>query len=214
MTQETPQSPTQSEADDGRNARHRTRMARKKAVIDDKIAQAQRDCGLIVVTTGNGKGKSSSGFGMVVRAMGHGMKTGVVQFIKGAIPTGEETFLRRFPSECEFFVMGEGYTWETQDRTRDIAKAEAAWEQARRMLRDPSFGLVLFDELNIALKLGYLDVDTVIADLQARPEMQHVVITGRGAPQALIDVAHTVTDMTPVKHAFAQGIRAQAGVEM
>lgn len=214
MTQETPQSPTQPEADDGRNARHRTRMARKKEVIDDKIAQAQRDCGLIVVTTGNGKGKSSSGFGMVVRAMGHGMKTGVVQFIKGAIPTGEETFLRRFPSECEFFVMGEGYTWETQDRTRDIAKAEAAWEQARRMLRDPSFGLVLFDELNIALKLGYLDVDTVIADLQARPEMQHVVITGRGAPQALIDVAHTVTDMTPVKHAFAQGIRAQAGVEM
>ncbi|BDD90778.1 cob(I)yrinic acid a,c-diamide adenosyltransferase [Pandoraea sp. NE5] len=214
MTQETPQSPSQSEADDGRNARHRTRMARKKEVIDDKIAQAQRDCGVIVVTTGNGKGKSSSGFGMVVRAMGHGMKTGVVQFIKGAIPTGEETFLRRFPSECEFFVMGEGYTWETQDRTRDIAKAEAAWEQARRMLRDPSFGLVLFDELNIALKLGYLDVDTVIADLQARPEMQHVVITGRGAPQALIDVAHTVTDMTPVKHAFAQGIRAQAGVEM
>ncbi|WAL83951.1 cob(I)yrinic acid a,c-diamide adenosyltransferase [Pandoraea sp. XJJ-1] len=214
MTQETPQSPSQSEADDGRNARHRTRMARKKEVIDDKIAQAQRDCGVIVVTTGNGKGKSSSGFGMVVRAMGHGMKTGVVQFIKGAIPTGEETFLRRFPSECEFFVMGEGYTWETQDRTRDIAKAEAAWEQARRMLRDPSFGLVLFDELNIALKLDYLDVDTVIADLQARPEMQHVVITGRGAPQALIDVAHTVTDMTPVKHAFAQGIRAQAGVEM
>ncbi len=214
MTQETPQSPSQSEADDGRNARHRTRMARKKEVIDDKIAQAQRDCGVIVVTTGNGKGKSSSGFGMVVRAMGHGMKTGVVQFIKGAIPTGEETFLRRFPSECEFFVMGEGYTWETQDRTRDIAKAEAAWEQPRRMLRDPSFGLVLFDELNIALKLGYLDVDTVIADLQARPEMQHVVITGRGAPQALIDVAHTVTDMTPVKHVFAQGIRAQAGVEM
>lgn len=218
MTQETPQSPTPSESpsasDDGRDARHRTRMARKKEVIDDKIAQAQRDCGVIVVTTGNGKGKSSSGFGMVVRAMGHGMKTGVVQFIKGAIPTGEETFLRRFPSECEFFVMGEGYTWETQDRTRDIAKAEAAWEQARRMLRDASFGLVLFDELNIALKLGYLDVDTVIADLRARPEMQHVVITGRGAPQALIDAAHTVTDMTPVKHAFAQGIRAQAGVEM
>ena len=214
MTQETPQSPSQPASDDGRDARHRARRARKKEVIDDKIAQAQRDCGVIVVTTGNGKGKSSSGFGMVVRAMGHGMKTGVVQFIKGAIPTGEETFLRRFPSECEFFVMGEGYTWETQDRTRDIAKAEAAWEQARRMLRDASFGLVLFDELNIALKLGYLDVDTVIADLRARPEMQHVVITGRGAPQALIDVAHTVTDMTPVKHAFAQGIRAQAGVEM
>ncbi|VVE13739.1 Cob(I)yrinic acid a,c-diamide adenosyltransferase [Pandoraea eparura] len=218
MTQEIPQSPTPSESpsatDDARNERHRARMARKKALIDDKIAQSQRDCGVIVITTGNGKGKSSSGFGMVVRAMGHGMKTGVVQFIKGAIPTGEETFLRRFPSECEFYVMGEGYTWETQDRTRDIAKAEAAWEQARRMLSDPSFGLVLFDELNIALKLGYLDVNTVIADLQARPEMQHVVITGRGAPQALVDAADTVTDMTPVKHAFAQGIRAQAGVEM
>nr|WP_237172206.1 cob(I)yrinic acid a,c-diamide adenosyltransferase [Pandoraea norimbergensis] len=189
-------------------------MVRKKALIDGKIAQAQHDCGVLVITTGNGKGKSSSGFGMVVRAMGHGMKTGVVQFIKGAIPTGEEKFLRRFPEECEFHVMGEGYTWDTQDRMRDIAKAEAAWEQARRMLADASFGLLLFDELNIALKLGYLDVNTVIADLESRPEMQHVVITGRGAPQALVDAADTVTDMTPVKHAFAQGIRAQPGVEM
>ncbi|MFK0378796.1 cob(I)yrinic acid a,c-diamide adenosyltransferase [Pandoraea sp. NPDC090278] len=218
MTQETPKSDALSaddtNADDGRNERHRARMVRKKAVVDEKIEKAQRDCGVIVITTGNGKGKSSSGFGMVVRAMGHGMKTGVVQFIKGAIPTGEEKFLRRFPEECEFHVMGEGYTWETQDRTRDIAKAEAAWEQARRMLQDASFGLVLFDELNIALKLGYLDVNTVIADLQARPDMQHVVITGRGAPQALIDAANTVTDMTPVKHAFADGIRAQPGVEM
>jgi len=221
MTQETPKSDAlpadnsvDANADDGRNERHRARMVRKKAVVDEKIGKAQRDCGVIVITTGNGKGKSSSGFGMVVRAMGHGMKTGVVQFIKGAIPTGEEKFLRRFPEECEFHVMGEGYTWETQDRTRDIAKAEAAWEQARRMLQDASFGLVLFDELNIALKLGYLDVNTVIADLQARPDMQHVVITGRGAPQALIDAANTVTDMTPVKHAFADGIRAQPGVEM
>ncbi|MBN4667755.1 cob(I)yrinic acid a,c-diamide adenosyltransferase [Pandoraea nosoerga] len=213
MTQDLPPSPNDAD-EDGRNERHRARMARKKTIIDDRIAQAQRDCGVIVVTTGNGKGKSSSGFGMVIRAMGHGMKTGVVQFIKGAIPTGEEKFLRRFPEECEFHVMGEGYTWETQDRSRDIAKAQAAWEQARRMLRDPSFGLVLFDELNIALKLGYLDVDAVVADLRARPGMQHVVITGRGAPQALIDAANTVTDMTPVKHAFAQGIRAQNGVEM
>ena len=217
MTQE----PMSSEPDstgpadeDGRNTRHRDRMVRKKAVIDDKIAKAQRDCGVIVVTTGNGKGKSSSGFGRVVRARGHGMKTGVLQFIKGAIRTGEEKFLRRFPEACEFHVMGEGYTWDTQDRERDIAKAQAAWAQARRMLRDPAFGLVLFDELNIALKLGYLDVDAVIADLNARPEMQHVVITGRGAPQALIDAAHTVTDMTPVKHAFSEGIRAQPGVEM
>ncbi len=157
-------------------------MARKKEVVDAKISAAQTERGVIVITTGNGKGKSSSGFGMVVRAMGHGMRTGVVQFIKGAIPSGEEMFLQRFPEECEFHVMGEGYTWETQDRARDVAKAEAAWDIARRMLRDPAIGLVLFDELNIALKLHYLDVEQVIADLRARPPMQHVVITGRGAP--------------------------------
>ncbi|WP_137926928.1 cob(I)yrinic acid a,c-diamide adenosyltransferase [Cupriavidus sp. 2SB] len=201
-------------ADDGRDERHKARMVRKKEVVDAKIASAQAERGVMVITTGNGKGKSSSGFGMVVRAMGHGMQTGVVQFIKGAIPSGEEMFLRRFPEQCEFHVMGEGYTWETQDRARDVAKAEAAWEVARRMLRDPAIGLVLFDELNIALKLHYLDVETVIADLRARPPMQHVVITGRGAPPALIEAADTVTDMTPVKHAFQQGIKAQRGVEM
>ncbi|WP_186424805.1 cob(I)yrinic acid a,c-diamide adenosyltransferase [Cupriavidus metallidurans] len=200
--------------DAGRDARHKARMVRKKEVVDSKIAAAQTERGVIVITTGNGKGKSSSGFGMVVRAMGHGMRTGVVQFIKGAFPSGEEMFLRRFPEECEFHVMGEGYTWETQDRARDLAKAEAAWEVARRMLRDPSFDLILFDELNIALKLHYLDLDTVIADLRARPPKQHVVITGRGAPSALIEAADTVTDMTPVKHAFEQGIKAQPGVEM
>ncbi|PLQ01493.1 cob(I)yrinic acid a,c-diamide adenosyltransferase [Cupriavidus pauculus] len=203
-----------SQTDDGRDERHKNRMVRKKEVVDAKIAAAQAERGVIVITTGNGKGKSSSGFGMVVRAMGHGMRTGVVQFIKGAIPSGEEMFLRRFPEQCEFHVMGEGYTWETQDRARDVAKAEAAWEVARRMLRDPSIGLVMFDELNIALKLHYLDVETVIADLKARPAMQHVVITGRGAPPALVEAADTVTDMTPVKHAFQQGIKAQRGVEM
>ncbi|MBB2916010.1 cob(I)yrinic acid a,c-diamide adenosyltransferase [Cupriavidus alkaliphilus] len=200
--------------DPDRDARHKARMVRKKEVVDAKIAAAQDERGVIVITTGNGKGKSSSGFGMVVRALGHGMRTGVVQFIKGAQPTGEEMFLRRFPDECAFHVMGEGYTWETQDRARDVAKAEAAWEVARGMLRDPSIGLVLFDELNIALKLHYLDVEQVIADLRARPPMQHVVITGRGAPPALVEAADTVTDMTPVKHAFQQGIKAQRGVEM
>ena len=201
-------------ADDGRDERHKTRMVRKKEVVDAKIAAAQTERGVIVITTGNGKGKSSSGFGMVIRAMGHGMRAGVVQFIKGAIPSSEEMFLQRFHDQCEFHVMGEGYTWETQDRARDVAKAEAAWELARRMLRDPSIGLVLLDELNIALKLHYLDVDAVIADLRARPAMQHVVITGRGAPPALVEAADTVTDMTPVKHAFQQGIKAQRGVEM
>jgi len=200
--------------DPERDARHKARMARKKEVIDAKIAAAQDERGVIVITTGNGKGKSSSGFGMVVRALGHGMRAGVVQFIKGAQPTGEEMFLRRFPDECAFHVMGEGYTWDTQDRARDVAKAEAAWEVARGMLRDPAIGLVLLDELNIALKLHYLDVDQVIADLRARPPMQHVVITGRGAPPALVEAADTVTDMTPVKHAFQQGIKAQRGVEM
>ena len=200
--------------DAGRDARHKARMVRKKEVVDAKIAAAQDERGVIVVTTGNGKGKSSSGFGMVVRALGHGMRAGVVQFIKGAQPTGEEMFLRRFPDECAFHVMGEGYTWDTQDRARDVAKAEAAWEVARGMLRDPSIGLVLLDELNIALKLHYLDVEQVVADLRARPPMQHVVVTGRGAPPALVEAADTVTDMVPVKHAFQQGIKAQRGVEM
>jgi cob(I)alamin adenosyltransferase len=195
------------------NERHRARMERKKAVIDAKIAAADKEIGIIIVNTGNGKGKSSSGFGMVVRAMGHGMKVGVVQFIKGAMSTGEEKFLRRFPDELSFHAMGEGYTWETQNRERDVEKAQAAWEQARSFLRDPAIGMVLLDELNIALKYRYLDVDTVIADLLDRPAMQHVVITGRGAPPELVAVADTVTEMNVVKHAFKAGIAAQAGTE-
>ena len=198
---------------DALNERHRVRMERKKAVIDAKIAAADKQIGIIIVNTGNGKGKSSSGFGMAVRAMGHGMKVGVVQFIKGAMQTGEELFLRRFPEEVSFHSMGEGYTWETQNRERDIEKAELAWEQAKRFLADPEVGLIVLDELNIALKYRYLDVNTVIADLLERPAMQHVVITGRGAPQELIDVADTVTEMNVVKHAFKAGIGAQAGTE-
>lgn len=195
------------------NERHRVRMERKKEIIDDKIKQAQRNAGVIVITTGNGKGKSSSGFGMVMRALGHGMRVGVVQFIKGAMSTGEEQFLRRFPDEVSFHAMGEGYTWETQNRERDMEKAELAWQKGVEFLRDPAIGLVVFDELNIALKYHYLDVNKVIADLQARPPMQHVVITGRGALPELIDIADTVTEMRDVKHAFKSGIAAQAGVE-
>lgn len=205
---------TTEDNNDALNERHRSRMQRKKAVVDAKIAAATDVRGVLVVNTGNGKGKSSSGFGMVIRAMGHDMQVGVVQFIKGAIPTGEERFLRRFPEQCSFHVMGEGYTWETQDRTRDIEKAQAAWACARELLNDPTVGLVLLDELNIALKYHYLDVQTVLADLGARPPAQHVVITGRGAPPELIDAADTVTDMTLVKHAFSQGIQAQPGVEL
>jgi cob(I)alamin adenosyltransferase len=195
------------------NERHRARMERKKAVIDAKIAAADKKIGIIIVNTGNGKGKSSSAFGMVGRALGHGMKVGVVQFIKGAMSTGDEMFLRRFPDDVSFHAMGEGYTWETQDRERDIAKAQEAWEQARRFLTDPAYGLVVLDELNIALKYRYLDVHTVIADLLDRPEMQHVVVTGRGAPPELIAVADTVSEMNDVKHAFRAGITAQAGTE-
>ena len=195
------------------NERHRARMERKKAVIDAKIAAADKKIGIIIVNTGNGKGKSSSAFGMVGRALGHGMKVGVVQFIKGAMSTGDELFLRRFPDDVSFHAMGEGYTWETQDRERDVVKAQQAWEQARRFLTDPAYGLVVLDELNIALKYRYLDVHTVIADLLDRPEMQHVVVTGRGAPPELIAVADTVSEMTDVKHAFRAGIAAQAGTE-
>jgi len=195
------------------NERHRVRMERKKAIVDANIAAADKAIGIIIVNTGNGKGKSSSGFGMVARALGHGMKVGVVQFIKGAMSTGEEKFLRRFPDEVEFHAMGEGYTWDTQDRERDIEKATAAWEQAKAFLADPAYGLVLLDELNIALKYRYLDVDTVIGDLLDRPAMQHVVVTGRGAPPELVAVADTVTEMNVVKHAFKAGIAAQAGTE-
>ncbi|HWJ95124.1 MAG TPA: cob(I)yrinic acid a,c-diamide adenosyltransferase [Telluria sp.] len=202
--------PEQAEA---LNERHRARMERKKAIIDAKIKAADKKVGIIIVNTGNGKGKSSSAFGMVARALGHGMKVGVVQFIKGAMSTGEEQFLRRFPDEVSFHAMGEGYTWETQDRERDIAKAARAWEQARCFLSDPAIGLVVLDELNIALKYRYLDVHTVIADLLDRPEMQHVVVTGRAAPPELVAVADTVTEMNVVKHAFAAGIGAQAGTE-
>ena len=195
------------------NERHRTRMQRKKEVVDQKIASASRDAGVLVVNTGNGKGKSSSAFGMAIRALGHGMKVGVVQFIKGAKSTGEELFLQRFPDEVSFHAMGEGYTWETQDRERDVACAQRAWERAKAFLSDPAIGMVVLDELNIALKYRYLDVNQVVADLQARPPMQHVVVTGRGALPELIAIADTVTEMQPVKHAFAAGIAAQRGVE-
>ena len=201
------------DSDAERNARHQARMARKKAVVDAKIAEATRDQGVLLVHTGNGKGKSSAGFGMLARALGHGMHVGVVQFIKGAFSTGEEAFFRRFP-EVEYHVMGEGFTWETQDRERDIAMAQSAWQRSAAMLANPTIQLVLLDELNIALKQHYIDVNEVIAALKIRPPMQHVVITGRGAPQVLIDIADTVTEMVVVKHAFNAGIRAQKGVEL
>ncbi|WP_018991824.1 cob(I)yrinic acid a,c-diamide adenosyltransferase [Aromatoleum toluclasticum] len=198
--------------DTDRNTRHAERMQRKKTVVDEKIAAAQNERGVLLVNTGNGKGKSSAAFGVVARALGHGMQVGVVQFIKGRSDTGEEAFFRRQPGVV-WHVMGEGFTWDTQDRERDVASAEAAWERARTLLRDPAVGLVVLDELNIALKYRYLDVNAVVADLRARPVMQHVIVTGRAAPPELVEAADTVTDMGLVKHAFAAGVKAMPGLE-
>ena len=192
---------------------HQQRMQRKKEVVDAGIARATEERGVLVVNTGNGKGKSSAAFGMVARALGHGMRVGVVQFIKGACATGEELFFRRFP-EVEYHVMGEGFTWETQDRQRDVHKAQEGWKQAQRFLADENFDLVVLDELNIVLKEHYLPMAEVLETLQDRPNRQHVVITGRGAPKDLIDLADTVTDMHAVKHAYQAGIKAQQGVEL
>ncbi len=194
--------------------RHAERMVKKQKIMQERIARARNSQGVLLVLTGPGKGKSSSAFGMAARALGHDMKVGVVQFIKGAFKTGEERFFRAQPL-VDYHVMGEGYTWDTQDRERDVAAAEAAWAEARRMLRDPDYKLVVLDELNIALRYEYLDLDAVLDDLQDRPEMQHVVVTGRYAPKPLIELADTVTEMKVVKHAFKDlGVKAQKGIEL
>ncbi len=197
-----------------KSERHNKRMQRQKQAVDDSIQKADQDKGLLLVITGNGKGKSSSGFGMVARALGHHMRVGVVQFIKGAFSTGEEAFFRRFPEDVEYHVMGDGFTWDTQNLEQDIASAEAGWQVCKQLLTDPDIDVVLLDELNIVLKMHYLDLDTVLTDLAKRPKMQHVIVTGRGAPQALIDAADTVSKIEDVKHAFRQGIRAQKGIEL
>ncbi len=196
-----------------RALRHRRRMQRKKAVIDARIAQADADRGLLLVLTGNGKGKSSSAFGMVARALGHGLQVGVAQFIKGRSDTGEEAFFRRQPGVV-WHVLGEGFTWDTQDLARDTETARRGWSVARELLRDPMLGLVVLDELTYPLQYGWLDLDAVLADLRARPPMQHVVVTGRGAPAALIEAADTVAELRDVKHAFRAGVRAQPGIDL
>jgi cob(I)alamin adenosyltransferase len=213
-----------------REQRHHARMQRKKAVVDAAMERADRDQGLLLVLTGNGKGKSSSAFGMVARSLGHGIKVGVAQFIKGrnddaqerasvaggrmpGATTGEEAFFRR-QSDVVWHVLGEGFTWETQNLARDTETAQRGWAVAREMLRDSSLGLVVLDELTYPLKYGWLDIAAVLDDLAARPSMQHVVITGRAAPQALIDAADTVTELGDVKHAFRAGVRAQNGIDL
>jgi cob(I)alamin adenosyltransferase len=193
---------------------HKERTQRQKAEVDARIKRASSKKGLLLVLTGDGKGKSSSAFGMVARALGHNMRCGIVQFIKGQFKTGEERFFRRFPDQVEYYVMGEGYTWETQDRQRDIAAAKRAWDIAVTLLRDPEIKLLVLDELNIVLHYGYLDLSRVLADLAARPPMQHVIITGRDAPQSLIDVADTVSEIRVIKHAFDMGVQAQKGIEL
>ncbi len=193
--------------------RHNARMQRQKSLVDEQIKQADQDKGLLLVITGNGKGKSSSGFGMVARALGQDMRVGVVQFIKGAFSTGEETFFRRFPEQVDYHVMGDGFTWDTQDLTQDIASAEAGWRVCQQLLADPDIDIVLFDELNIVLKMHYLDIDTVLEDIAQRPAMKHVIVTGRGAPQKMIDAADTVSRIDDIKHAFRAGIQAQKGIE-
>jgi cob(I)alamin adenosyltransferase len=196
-------------------ARHATKMAKKKAARDRIMAGKAGEKGLIIVHTGAGKGKSSSGFGMILRCVAHGMPSAVVQFIKGAWDTGERRLLTtHFSGLCQFHAMGEGFTWETQDKARDIAAARAGWEKAKELIRDPSIRLVLLDEINIALRYDYLDIAEVLAFLRAeKPPLTHVVLTGRNAKEELIEAADLVTEMTLVKHPFRSGIKAQAGVE-
>ncbi|KAF0163521.1 MAG: cob(I)alamin adenosyltransferase [Rhodocyclaceae bacterium] len=194
--------------DNARNERHAVRMQRKKDVVDGKIAAAATERGVLLVNTGNGKGKSSAAFGVVARALGHGMRVAVVQFVKARKDTGEETVLGRLPG-ISWHVMGEGFTWETQDAARDAAAARAAWEVAAAYLRDPAVNL----ELTYAFKYQWLPLDEVLAALAARPPMQHAIVTGRAAPAALIEAADTVTDMTMVKHAFKAGVKAMPGME-
>lgn len=196
-------------------ARHASKMAKKKAARDKIMAGKAGEKGLIIVHTGAGKGKSSSGFGMILRCVAHGMPCAVVQFIKGAWDTGERRLLTtHFADLCQFHAMGEGFTWETQDKTRDIAAARAGWEKAKELIRNPNVRLVLLDEINIALRYDYLDLGEVLEFLKTeKPPLTHVVLTGRNAKEELIEAADLVTEMTLVKHPFRAGIKAQAGVE-
>ncbi|MFA5171704.1 MAG: cob(I)yrinic acid a,c-diamide adenosyltransferase [Sulfuriferula sp.] len=192
--------------------RHAARMARKKAVIDAAIARATDERSLLIVITGNGKGKSTSAFGTMARALGYGMKVGVCQFIKSRTDTGEEAFFGKLPN-VEWHVLGDGFTWETQNREQDIATAERGWAIATRMLNDPSYQLVVLDELTYLLSYGYLDNDHVLDALANRPNMQHVIVTGRGATDALIELADTVSIIADEKHAYRDGVKAQPGID-
>ena len=196
-----------------REERHRTRMKRKKEVVDKAIASADIERGLLLVLTGNGKGKSSSAFGMIARALGHGMSVSVAQFIKGRSDTGEEAFFSQ-QNNVTWHVLGEGFTWETQNLVRDTETAQRGWAVVKKMLQDPSQQLIVLDEFTYPLKFGWLDITTVLNDINNRPPMQHVIITGRGAPELLCEAADTVTVMGDNKHAFQDGITAQKGIDL
>jgi cob(I)alamin adenosyltransferase len=200
-----------TDADDA--ARHKAKMAKRKALQDTRLAARTGEKGLLMVHTGPGKGKTTAAFGLLMRAVGHGMRVGVVQYVKGAWSTGEITALERFADLVDRRTMGEGFTWETQDKDRDIAAARAAWDVSCAMMADPRYGLVILDELNIVLRYGYLSVDAVVAGLTARPDGLHVLVTGRNAPKDLVEAADLVTEMTMVKHPFQAGIKAQKGIE-
>ena len=204
-------SPTGTDAEI--NEAHREKMARRKAARDRVLATKTEERGLLIVHTGAGKGKSTAAFGMVLRCIGHGMRVGVVQFVKGAWSTGERDVLAKFPELVTCRAMGEGFTWDTQDRERDIAAARAAWETAKEMIADPAYSMVLLDELNIVLRYDYLSVVEVLEILKAKPRDLHIVVTGRNAKPELIEAADLVTEMTMVKHPFRAGVKAQKGIE-
>ena len=194
-------------------ARHKAKMARRKAAQDAEVGGKKIEKGLLIVHTGKGKGKSTAAFGLMLRALGRGFRCGVVQFGKGAWQSGERTAIERFGDQVEWHTLGEGFTWETQDRARDVAAAERAWAAAQRMMADPAIRLIVLDELNIALRYDHLDVKAVVSGLQARRADQHIVVTGRNAKPELIEAADLVTEMNLVKHHFAAGVKAQEGIE-
>jgi cob(I)alamin adenosyltransferase len=194
-------------------ARHHEKMAKKKAARDKIMAGKTIERGLLIVHTGKGKGKSTAAFGMVFRHIGHGLRAGVIQFVKGSWGTGERTVLEKFPDLVTIKAMGEGFTWETQDINRDIAHAREGWEEAKRMIADPSYRMVLLDELNIVLRYDYLPLQEVLDVLKNKPADKHVVVTGRNAKDELIEIADLVTEMELIKHPFRSGVKAQAGIE-
>ena len=212
MTERTPKK-TDSMSEAERDAYHADKMRKKKAARDKILATKTEERGLLIVHTGKGKGKSTAAFGMVFRAIGHGFRVGVVQFVKGAWGTGERDVLERFAEQVTIRAMGEGFTWDVADRQRDIAAARAAWEEAKRMIADPQYKMVLLDELNIVLRYDYLPLEEVLAVLRDKPRDTHVIVTGRNAKDELIEIADLVTEMTEIKHPFRAGVKAQAGIE-